>query len=58
MSSQSQVESDLARLKAELGPGTETPAIEAGGDEAEEAKPAANAAPAAKAEPAAEEQKQ
>jgi phage shock protein A len=55
MSSQSQVESDLARLKAELGPGTEAPAIEAGGDQAEEAKPAATAA---KAEPAAEEQKQ
>ena len=58
MSSQSEVESDLARLKAELGPGTETPAIEAGGDAAEEAQPAAKDAPAAKAGPAAEEQKQ
>src|SRR5438128_8340525 len=49
LSSQSQVESDLARLKAELGPGGETPAIEQGADE-----PAA-----AQAEPAAtEEQKQ
>jgi phage shock protein A len=47
MSSQSQVDSDLARLKAELGTGAETPAIEKGGD----------GEPAGAPEPAAEEQK-
>ena len=49
LSSQSQVDSDLARLKSELGSGGETPAIEPGGDAAAEP---------AEAEPAAEEQKQ
>jgi phage shock protein A len=40
LSSQSQVESDLARLKAEVGPGDETPAIESGGNAATESEPA------------------
>ena len=40
LSSQSQVESDLARLKAELGPGGETPAIEPADEAATESEPA------------------
>jgi phage shock protein A len=40
LSSQSQVESDLARLKSELGSGDETPAIEPGDDAGTESEPA------------------